>query len=101
MPIIVIGLSHHSSPVQVRERFAFAESAIPAALEKLRATGLVEEAVILSTCNRVEIYAATNRDAAEALAGLRQFLLDHHQYRDPMPQATLKRCSTLWGSRRR
>lgn len=84
MPIIVIGLSHHSSPVQVRERFAFAESAVPAALEKLRASGLVAEAVILSTCNRVEIYAATNRDETEALAGLRQFLLDHHQYRDPI-----------------
>ena len=36
MPFIVIGLSHHSSSVAVRERFAFAEDALPAALEKLR-----------------------------------------------------------------
>ena len=84
MPIIALGLSHHSAPVQVRERFAFAESAIPAALEKLRASGLVDEAVILSTCNRVEIYAATSRADHDALTGLRQFLLDHHQYLDPI-----------------
>ncbi|MDQ6630231.1 MAG: glutamyl-tRNA reductase, partial [Verrucomicrobiota bacterium] len=56
MSIIVIGLSHHSSPVTLREQFAFAESAIPEALKKLRQTGLADEAVILSTCNRVEIY---------------------------------------------
>lgn len=84
MPIIAIGLSHHSAPVQVRERFAFAESAIPAALDKLRASGLVDEAVILSTCNRVEIYAATTHDESHALAGLRDFLLHHHKYHDPV-----------------
>ena len=49
MPLIVIGLSHHSSPVTVRERFAFADAAIPDALQKLRATGIATEAVILST----------------------------------------------------
>ena len=84
MPLIVIGLSHHSSPVEVRERFAFADAAIPAALEKLRRSGLVTEAVILSTCNRVEIYAATDLPEREAMLGLRQFLLDHHDYRDPI-----------------
>ncbi len=72
MPLIVIGLSHHSSPVTVRERFAFAEAAIPAALQKLRATGLAREAVILSTCNRVEIYAATDLPERQAAAELRQ-----------------------------
>jgi len=84
MPLIVIGLSHHSSPVEVRERFAFADAAIPAALEKLRRSGLVTEAVILSTCNRVEIYAVTDLPEREAMLGLRQFLLDHHDYRDPI-----------------
>ena len=59
MPIVVIGLSHHSSPVTVRERFAFSETIIPAALQKLRSAGIADEAVILSTCNRVEIYVAT------------------------------------------
>jgi glutamyl-tRNA reductase len=82
MPIVVIGLSHHSSPVAVRERFAFPEATIPAALEKLRRTGIVSEAVILSTCNRVEIYAATALAERQAMQELRQFLLDHHNYRE-------------------
>jgi glutamyl-tRNA reductase len=84
MPLIVIGLSHHSSPVAVRERFAFPDATIPAALEKLRQTGIVTEAVILSTCNRVEIYAATDLAESKARQELRQFLLDHHDYREPI-----------------
>src|SRR5580692_3677962 len=83
MPIIVVGLSHHSSPVTVRERFAFAEAAIPGALEKLRSTGIATEGVIVSTCNRVEIYAASNLPEAQAMSELRQFLLEHHG--DPQP----------------
>lgn len=74
MPILVIGLNHHTAPVTVRERFAFAEAAVPPALEALRQTGLIEEAVILSTCNRVELYAATNAAPERALAQLQSFL---------------------------
>jgi glutamyl-tRNA reductase len=84
MPLIVIGLSHHSSPVTVRERFAFADAAIPEALQKLRAAGIATEAVILSTCNRVEIYAASELPERQAIADLRQFLVDHHRYPDPI-----------------
>jgi glutamyl-tRNA reductase len=84
MPLIVIGLSHHSSPVTVRERFAFPDATIPAALEKLRQTGIVTEAVILSTCNRVEIYAATELTGHKAMVELRQFLIEHHNYREPI-----------------
>jgi len=83
MPLVVIGLSHHSSPVEVRERFAFAEGALPGALQELRAAGLAREAVILSTCNRVEIYAASDLPEGQAIARLRQFLLDYHQCAGP------------------
>ncbi len=82
--IVVLGLSHHSSPVELRERFAFAEAQIPAALQRLRRDGLADEAAILSTCNRVEIYAATALEPAKAFAGLKQFLLDVHEYADPL-----------------
>jgi len=75
MNIVVIGLSHHSSPVELRERFAFAEARIPDALKSLRESGIAGEAVILSTCNRVEIYAATSLEPAKAFAELKQFLL--------------------------
>ncbi|MEO6036204.1 MAG: glutamyl-tRNA reductase [Verrucomicrobiota bacterium] len=84
MPIVVIGLSHRSSPVTVRERFAFAETVIPDALKKIREKGLADEAVILSTCNRVEIYAATQRNEREVSQALQQFLLDHQNYSEPL-----------------
>ena len=83
MSIVVLGLSHRSSPVALRERFAFAEQRIPDALQLLR-QGIAEEAVILSTCNRVEIYAATSLDPAAAAAELKQFLTTHHDYREPL-----------------
>jgi len=78
MPLLVIGVSHHSSPVTVRERFAFPEAALPGALQQLRASGLAREAVILSTCNRVEIYAVSDLPESLAAVRLRQFLLDYH-----------------------
>ena len=79
MPFIVIGLSHRSSPVTVRERFAFSEAALPEALEKLRREAGASEAVILSTCNRVEIYAVMESAEPEAAAQLQRFLMEHHQ----------------------
>src|SRR5918998_139365 len=61
MHIVVVGLDHHTSPVEVRERFAFRPSQMePAYSGLLRPSGTpVHEAAILSTCNRVEVYAAT------------------------------------------
>jgi glutamyl-tRNA reductase len=84
MPLVVIGLSHHSSPVALRERFAFAEADLPGALQQLRASELAREAVILSTCNRVEIYAVSDLADGQAAARLRQFLLDYHHFHDPV-----------------
>src|ERR1044071_8777709 len=84
MPFVVIGLSHHSSPVALRERFAFSEARIPAALQLLRDSSVAEEAVILSTCNRVEIYAVTSTETAQAFAALKEFLVTCHDYRDPL-----------------
>ena len=82
--IVVLGLSHHSSPVELRERFAFAEARIPAVLQLMRQEGLVDEAVILSTCNRVEIYASTPLDSTTTFAELKEFLVTCHDYRDPL-----------------
>ncbi len=82
--LVVVGLSHHSSPVELRERFAFAEARVPAALKQLRDDSIASEAVILSTCNRVEIYAATALDPAEAFVELKKFLVTVHEYRDPI-----------------
>jgi glutamyl-tRNA reductase len=80
MSVVVIGLSHRSAPVALRERFAFAGETVPAALRALRAAGLATEGVVLSTCNRVEIYAATPLAPEAAFVKLKQFLIEHHAY---------------------
>jgi glutamyl-tRNA reductase len=80
MSVIVIGLSHRTSRVELRERFAFADEKIPSALAALRASGIAHEATILSTCNRVEIYAATPLEPEIAFAEFKKFLTTHHTY---------------------
>ena len=58
-----MGTSHHSAPVEVRERFAVADE--QAALRKLIDHHEIEEAVLISTCNRVEVVVTTHQpDAA-------------------------------------
>jgi glutamyl-tRNA reductase len=71
MEIVALGISHKTAPVEVRERFSFAAHAVPDALARLRGLDGVAEAVLLSTCNRVEIYAAVESHPAHALAAIR------------------------------
>jgi len=57
MNLTVIGLNHKTAPVDLREKLAFSEEEIPSVLKAIRSQQPDTEAVILSTCNRVEIYA--------------------------------------------
>ncbi len=75
MPIVCLGLNHRTAPVTLRERFALPEGELPRLLEALRDGTVAGEAVILSTCNRVEIYAATDEEPQTLLNELRAFLL--------------------------
>jgi glutamyl-tRNA reductase len=63
MALAVVGVSHQTAPVEVRERFAFLEDEIPEALRSIRAQCGVQEAVLLSTCNRTELYLYPVLDA--------------------------------------
>jgi len=56
MHIAVVGLSHRTAPVEIRERLSIAEQSMEDSLQRLRADEQVLEASILSTCNRLEIY---------------------------------------------
>jgi len=56
--IVVVGLSHHTAPIAVRESIALPADAVPPLLRELCATPAVGEALIVSTCNRVELIAA-------------------------------------------
>jgi glutamyl-tRNA reductase len=73
MKLLVVGCSYRSAPVAVRERLAFAADAIPGALGDLRALPEVREALLVSTCNRVEVYAAVS-DPATAAERVRDLL---------------------------
>ena len=82
--MVVVGMSHHTAAVTLRERFAIGEPRIPATLQLLRETKLANEAVILSTCNRVEIYAAVSMNVASAARELREFLISCAACHDPL-----------------
>lgn len=64
--IVVVGLSHKNAPIEVRERLAVSRANVVEVIGKLTASPSVGEAVVLSTCNRVEVYAAARgRGATE------------------------------------
>ena len=77
MNIIVVGLSHKTAPVEIRERVAFSPTDMGRPLHEMRALPAVVEAIIVSTCNRVELYAAS-REPDAAIASLRRFVADFH-----------------------
>jgi glutamyl-tRNA reductase len=73
MHIAVIGLSHRTAPVEIRERLSIPEPTMEASLERLRGEDQVLEASILSTCNRLEIYALL-RQPEEGISAVARFL---------------------------
>jgi len=78
MMILAVGHNHETAPVAVRERFAFSSDRLPTALEGVRGCRSVSESVILSTCNRNEIYTVVE-DPEAARADITEFLHDFHQ----------------------
>ena len=75
MKLLLTGLNHRTAPVEVRERIAFEEDGLPAALASLRKCPGLLEGMILSTCNRVEI-AATLDDEADGNCAVETFLAE-------------------------
>lgn len=65
MPFFSLGINHQTAPVEIREKLAFDRAQLQQALGELQSLPQVEEAVILSTCNRTEIYCALD-DATPA-----------------------------------
>src|SRR5437879_4866171 len=74
MNIIAVGLNHRTAPVELRERFAVPESHLPEALARLKRWPGIDEGVILSTCNRVELYAVV-KETAHGVESLRDYLV--------------------------
>ncbi|NLV24412.1 MAG: glutamyl-tRNA reductase [Deltaproteobacteria bacterium] len=77
MNIIVVGLNYRTAPLAIRERLAFIPSRTPEALAQLMERPAVRECLLLSTCNRVEIYAVTPQ-VEEGVDEIREFLAAFH-----------------------
>jgi glutamyl-tRNA reductase len=73
--LFVVGLSWRTAPVAIREKLAFREDELGPTLKALTAKLPVAEAVLISTCNRVEVYGVAPPDA-DAVVAVRQFLVE-------------------------
>lgn len=69
MALLSLGINHQTAPVDIREKIAFAPDQLPGALQELQCIPAVNESVILSTCNRTEIYCDTSSDSIKAISG--------------------------------
>jgi len=76
--ILLIGLNHKTAPIEIRECLAFSEDEIRSALGRLRSHPAIEESILLSTCNRVELLL-TAQDPDLAIAAAKQLLVDAKQ----------------------
>jgi glutamyl-tRNA reductase len=81
MEIVLVGLNHRTAPVEVRERVSFTTEQSRKAAEQLRARGILEETLVLSTCNRSEIYGVPPENSRESAPGLSSFLSEFHSVR--------------------
>ena len=78
MKIVVVGLNHKSAPVDIRERLAFDSARTLQALRQLKDRFRGAEFVLLSTCNRVELYCAGERTGGPTFEDLAKFLAEFH-----------------------
>jgi len=78
MHIVILGLNHQTAPVATRERLAFTAEELPEVLNRLKNEAGLDEAMVLSTCNRVELYGICD-NPDECHERLLKFLADYHR----------------------
>jgi glutamyl-tRNA reductase len=79
MEIVLIGLNHRTASVGLRERVAFTPEQAREAAGQLRSRGILEESLVLSTCNRSELYGVPREDAADSAGAVELFVASFHQ----------------------
>src|SRR5258708_8376354 len=89
MEIVLVGLNHRTARVEVRERVSFNVEQSRRAGEELRARGILEEALVLSTCNRSEVYGVPPESSHECAPGLSTFLSEFHSVRPDVLSVSL------------
>ena len=78
MSLVVVGTNHQHSSIELREKIAFSKKRLTDALSFLRQTSSLKAVVIVSTCNRVEIYASS-RNPKEAIEQIDEFIYRYHE----------------------
>jgi glutamyl-tRNA reductase len=81
MEIVLVGLNHRTASVEVRERVSFTTEQARRAANELRARGILEESLVLSTCNRSEVYGVPPESSRDSLTGVSSFLSEFHSLR--------------------
>ena len=79
MEIVLIGLNHRTATVELRERVAFSVEQACEAADQLRSRGILEETLVLSTCNRSELYGVPRELAMDSAGAVEVFLASFHQ----------------------
>jgi glutamyl-tRNA reductase len=77
--IALIGCNHRTAPVELRERIAFTPEQALLATDELRRQGILEEAVVVSTCNRSELYGVPGEGSADVAGAMREFFTAFHR----------------------
>lgn len=77
----ILGISHKTAPIQLRERISFSDENICLALKTLKNLNSIKECVILSTCNRMEIYAMV-KDISAGFKDMQNFICDFHSIQE-------------------
>src|SRR5437660_5994051 len=78
MEIVLVGLNHRTAPVEVRERVSFTVEQAQQAATELRERGILEETLVLSTCNRSEVYGVPPEDVRQSAGALATYLSSSH-----------------------
>ena len=75
--LILVGISHHRTPIEIRERLFIPENSLLDSLKKLHTSNSLEECLILSTCDRVEVYAST-LSYEKCVSAIHDFFVEVH-----------------------
>ncbi|MFN0118846.1 MAG: glutamyl-tRNA reductase [Elusimicrobiota bacterium] len=92
MGIVMMGLSHKTAPVEIREKLNIPLPQLGEALDRLKASPELSEAVILSTCNRLEVYARPVSEKTKTLESIAGFLIE--RYQQPHLENALYHCQS-------
>jgi glutamyl-tRNA reductase len=88
MRVLIVGLNHMTAEVEVREKLAFDGPKLEQGLLKLKEQPSIKEAVVLSTCNRVEMYANV-KDTSKASDDIKSFISEFHGIRADLLEGAL------------